>query len=197
MEEIRKIEEKTNTKIKKFNGKKVVAILLSGAILVGVGYHKIEQKREIEENKIIYEDVMYDEYTQEDIIIIDAVKQIQEYAEFIAKNPDNDLYNFGSYIEAENLIFRLHYFCIINEFDLKNTALDGKGSGKVVDEACNGIMFNDLSNRGKLEVIEICKEIYAALDETYDLFGLNSEYHGMDKSLEDFYILPDDYVKTK
>ena len=196
MEEIKKIEEKTNTKIKKFNGKKVVAVLLSGAILVGAGYYKIEQKKEIEENKITYEDVMYDEYTKEDLIIVNTVNEIKAYAEFVAQNPNDDLYNFGSYLEARKLVYRLHSFRTTNDIDLKNTPLAGKGV-VLVDEACHGIMFNDLSNRGKLEVVEICKEIYAILGETYDLFSSNADCYNMDKSLENFYILPEEYVKTK
>ena len=196
MEEIKKIEEKTNTKIKKFNGKKVVAVLLSGAILVGVGYHKLEQKKEIEENKITYEDVMYDEYTEEDLIIMDTVKQIQEYADFVAKNPDDNLYLFNAYYEARNLVFRLHGFRIYDSYGLNGINLKCDGS-VVVDEACRGIMFNDLSNRAKLEYISACKEIYMVLGQTYDLFSSNADCHDMDKSLEDFYILPEEYVKTK
>ena len=187
MEETKTFET-TQPKKKKFPIGKIIFLLLVCVAAYFIWQNHVEKQREIEANTVRYEDVMNDPYTEEDIIILDAVHQIQEYANFIAANPDNNLYHFGSYSEAENIFFRLHYF-VLNEFDLKNTPLDPKGSGRVVDAACEGIMFDNLSSRAKMEVIEICKEVYAELDETYSFFGIADEYHGMDTYLEEFRIL--------
>lgn len=149
--------------------------------------HEAKQS-EIEANTVRYEDVMNDPYTEEDIVVLDTVQQIKDYADFVATNPNCELYLFNSYYEARNLVYRLHGFLTYGEYGLSGINLKCDGS-LVTDEACRGIMFNDLSHRGQFEYIAICKEIYTALGATYDLFSAGADCHTFDKTLEDFCIV--------
>lgn len=187
MEENKTIEA-TQPKKKKFSIGKIFFLLLVCVTAYFIWQNHVEKQKEIEVNTVRYEDVMNDPYTEEDIIILDTVRQIQDYAEFVSENPDDDLYNFGAYLEARKLIYRLHSFRTTDDIDLKNTPIAGKGV-ILVDEACHGILFDDLSDKGKLEYVAICKEIYSTLGSTYDLFSAGADCHNFDKALEDFRIV--------
>ena len=74
------------------------------------------------------------------------------------------------------------------DYDLSYAYLSPKATVRV-DKACQGIKFDDLSDRGKFEYVAICKEIYAALGESYNIFDIGGDCHDMDKSLERFRIV--------
>ena len=177
-----KIIEATQPKKKKSPVGKIIFLLLICVAAFFIWRSHEAKQSEIEANTVRYEEVMNDPYTEEDIIILDAVREIQTYAEFLVANPDDE-----SFHRAKGLILRLHGF-FIEDLDLKNVPL-AIGGAVVVDTACHGILFDDLSDKGKLEYISICKEIYATLGAAYELFDVNSECYEYDKSLDDFRIV--------
>lgn len=192
MEENKTIET-TQPKKKKFPIGRIIFLLLVCVAAYFIWQNHVEKQREIEANTVRYEDVMNDPYTEEDIIILDAVRELQTFAEFVAQNPDPDLYLCHPYyVAGQHIVWRLHHFRVEDEvgktYDLSYAYLSPKAAVRV-DEACRGIMFDDLSDRGKLEYVAICKEIYAALGKSYNIFDIGEDCHDMDKSLERFRIV--------
>lgn len=180
--------ETTQTRKKKTPIGKIIFLLLACVAIFLIWHNYTEKQQELEANTVRYEDVMNDPYTEEDIVVLDTVQQIRSYADFVADNPNDELYLFNSYYEARNLAYRLHGFLTYGEYGLCGINLKCDGS-VVTDKACHDIMFNELSHKGQLEYVAICKEIYSTLGSTYDLFSAGADCHNFDKALEDFRIV--------
>lgn len=186
-------------KVKKINGKRIVALVLSGFVLAGTLSYCSKKEEKTLDELIGYEDFIDDEYTEIDLTTISFFDKLKTFKDYILTNYGSSEFFFGSDYEIEsvctsvyNLLFYgfdidtiINGYTKVDESTGENYKFTGGFSEYMRDNIYysgdTNIKFSDLSKKGQYIIIQMARDITYDLHENFE--SLN-EYNSCKSFLE-------------
>ena len=143
-------------KIKKVNKNRIEALILAGVVLVGAVGLRVNHKKQISDSEIMYEQSVEEEYTEDDLIAINYLQEFKNRVDFITQN-EYDGYAYSPEVETRDILNKVGNFVFFHV-------------------EVNGVNYDDLSNRGKKEVVEMAKYMYHSLRTTNYITDVDTSF---------------------
>lgn len=159
-------------KIKKVNKNRIEALILAGVVLVGAVGLRVNHKKQISDSEIMYEQSVEEEYTEDDLIAINYLQEFKNRVDFITQN-EYDGYAYSPEVETRDILNKVGNFVFFHV-------------------EVNGVNYDDLSNRGKKEVVEMAKYMYHSLRTTNYITDVDTSFDDDNKKGDEYIFF--DYI---